>query len=193
MPGAGWTKDASPEEFLRVTGILAARKAALLRAGAILQSEWVEILGSPGTGKLYEEGFAFITTKGAPRRVIRIRGSAKFPGRSAPHRASAPSLPPAPDRGTRGGLRGSVLIDDSSPERVRVGFNAAQNGRIALALEYGVNVAGSRVGRHPAENFRIAPRPHARPAGDRARPLMTAAIVRVFREQVPDVRVTEGS
>ena len=45
----------------------------------------------------------------------------------------------------------------------RVGMGG-QIGRVGLALEFGVIVSGSRVGPHPAGNFRIAPRPHARPA-----------------------------
>jgi hypothetical protein len=65
-------------------------------------------------------------------------------------------------------------------------------GRIGLALEKGVNVAGSAVGRHPARNFKIEPRPHARPAGERAKPAMTKGVVIVMRKATRDVTLSGG-
>ena len=186
----GWTRDASAGEFLKVTGILAAREAALNRAALVLQSEWDDVLGEPGAGRLYEKGFAFITSAGSPRKAIRVKGSSRIPGRTSDHVASKPFQPPAPDRGGRGGLRSGVLIDNRKPDLVRVGFARGELGMIALALNYGVNVGGTRVRRHPATNLKIMPRPHAEKAGAQARPLMTKAVRAVFRSEVNDVPLT---
>ena len=190
MPRKGWTETASADEFMRTVGILRARQAGLFAAAKTLQSVWADTLSAPGTGKLYEAGVAFFTTKGSPRRVVATKGSPGLPSRARAHRASKPGDPPAKDRGL---LAASVAIDPpaagSIKNRVRVGMGGTR-GRIGLALEKGVNVAGSAVGRHPATNFKIEPRPHARPAGERAKPAMTKGITIAMRKVGVDVRLS---
>jgi hypothetical protein len=162
---------------MRTVGVLRARRVGLYRAAVILQSVWK---------------VAFFTTRGSPRRVVAAQGSAKLPSRSRPHRAAKPGDPPAKDRGL---LAASVGIDPPAAgqvkRRVRVGMGGSR-GRIGLALEKGVNVAGSAVGRHPARNFKIEPRPHARPAGERAKPAMTKGVVIVMRKASRDVGLSGG-
>lgn len=178
MPSDGWSKNATADELLRGIGYTAARTAALRRAGVVLQSEWKQLLNQPGRGKRYEAGLAFITTSGAPRRVVAVRGTPTFPGRNAPHTASAPGDPPAKDRGV---LAAAVQVGNVDRRgNLRVGMGGPR-GRIGEALEFGVNTPESRVGRHPAPGFKIDPRPHGRPAGKRAAPKMTGVVVRELR------------
>lgn len=172
MPRSGYSKSASGDEILRAIGYAAARDAAVKRAGLVLQAEWKELLNRPGSGKRYEAGVAFITTRGSPRRVVAVKGSPLHPSRSSPHTAAAPGEPPAKDRGL---LAASVLVGDVRDGALRVGMGGPR-GRIGKAQEYGVNTAGSQVGRHPAPGFRIPPHPHARPAADRARDKMGDAM-----------------
>jgi len=164
---AGWSMGAKPNDILASLGILQARRSALMNAGIELQGEWKDILNQPGSGKAYEKGIAFITKNG---RVIAIPGTPDNPGRTSTHTASAPGEPPAPDMGGRG-LKGSIAVVEM-PDRVRVGTGL----RYGLALEYGVNVAGSRTGPHPGRNFVLQPRPHARPAAKAAKDGMTRAV-----------------
>jgi hypothetical protein len=188
MPRAGWSKGASGNEILEQMGILAARRAAVLRAGVIFQGVWKEVLNQPGGGKRYEQGVAFITTKGSPRRVVPVKGTPGHPGRARAHTASRRGEAPAKDRGV---LAASVLVGQESDGRVRVGMGGPR-GRIGLALEYGVNTAGTRVGPHPATGFKIDPRPHARPARDEAARQMTKGIVTVLKTKTKGPAITGG-
>lgn len=161
----GWSLNASPTQVIGALGFIAARQAALKRAGIELQGEWKDVLNQAGSGKRYEPGIAFITKNG---RVIAIPGSPDNPGRSSAHTASAPGEPPAPDTHKLGQSIAVVEMNDT----VRVGTPL----RKGLALEYGVNVSGSRTGPHPGRNYVLEPRPHARPAAKAARVGMTSAI-----------------
>lgn len=186
MPRKGWSKDASGKEILDQLGIMAARKAALLRAGVVFQSVWKETLNQPGSGRRYEQGVSFITTRGAPRRVVPVAGTPGHPGRARAHTASAPGEPPAKDRGI---LAASVQVGQATDGTVRVGMGGPR-GRIGLALEYGVNTAGSQVGPHPAQGFKVDPRPHARPAKEDAVPRMTQGVVAVLRQKTKGPTLT---
>ena len=75
-----------------------------------------------------------------------------------------------------GELAGSIQIDDRGHE-IHIGTNL----RKALALEYGVNVAGSRVGPHPDASFVLEPRPHAVPALNASEPEMKGGMVQAYR------------
>jgi len=170
MPVPGWSLNARPQQLLATVGLLTARRAALLRAGIELQGEWKEVLNTAGAGKEYGPGVSFITTKGkGARKVVAIAGSPGAPSRGSSHVASAPGDAPAPDTGT---LKNSIGVVPQPSGAVRVGSNL----RYSLALEYGVNVSGSKTGPHPGENYRLQPRPHARPAKARAQEAMTAGI-----------------
>jgi len=161
----GWTLKASPAQIVAGMGMMAARKGALKRAAIELQGEWKDVLNQPGSGKTYPAGISFITKGG---RVIAIPGSPGHPGRSSSHTASAPGEPPAPDTHQLGQSIGVAEVG----ENMRVGTGL----RIGLALEYGVNVAGSRTGPHPGKNYVLQPRPHARPAKEAAKDGMTAGV-----------------
>jgi hypothetical protein len=130
---------------------------ALLRGALVLESNWKQILLTPGTGRVY--------------------GKRK-------HRASSPGDPPAPDygnlqrsithetasaRGTRSG-RGSL---GSALESivVRVGTNV----EYAEPLEFGTTNAGK------SHNVVIEPRPHARPALAASKEQMTDAVVATLK------------
>lgn len=182
MPRRGYSQSASGKEILEAIGYTAARAAGLKRAGVAVQTEWKTLLNQPGFGKRYEAGVAFITHGG---RVFPVKGTPLNPGRATPHVASAPGQPPAKDRGL---LAASVVVGDVEEDTVRVGMGG-RRGRIGLALEYGVNTAGSQVGRHPGRNFRILPRPHARPAAELARDNMTDGVVVELRKNTHDARL----
>ena len=157
MPTAGWTLKASPAAIIGGMGILAARDAALLRAGITLQTQWSAQLNTAGSGVTYDT--AFRTIKG---RVVPIGRAARS------HTASKPGDSPAPDTGQ---LKQSIAVAKTS-QGVRVGSGL----RYALALEYGVNVSGSKTVPHPDPSFVLQARPHARPAFRKARPKMSNAI-----------------
>ena len=164
MPQAGWTLGASPRDVIRGLGILAASQSGLLRAGIILQTEWQRVLNTAGGGETYSQEF-------------RLVGGHTVPvGKAArTHTASAPGEAPAPDSGQ---LKQSIAVVPIARENflslptVRVGTGL----RYALALEYGVNVSGSKTGPHPDANFVLQARPHARPALKRARRKMTPGL-----------------
>ena len=181
MPKRGWSLFATPAQLLANTGLLAARRVGLMRAAVELQGEWKAILNQPGSGKVYEVGTSFITTRG---RVVPVKGTSKNPGRSSAHQASAPGEPPAPDRGI---LRNSIEID-VKPDRIRVGTGLRQG----LALEYGVNVSGTKTGPHPGENYRLQPRPHVRPAGEAAKSPMTQGMKLEFQRKVRGPELSDG-
>jgi hypothetical protein len=162
---AGWSMGARPSDIIASMGILAARNAGLKGAGIELQGEWKDILNQPGSGKVYPTGISFITKNG---RVIAVPGTPEHPGRTSTHTASAAGEAPAPDTHELGQSIAVVEMAD----RVRVGTGL----RKGLALEYGVNVAGSRTGPHPGKNYVLQPRPHARPAGKAAKDGMTRAV-----------------
>lgn len=146
----------SPQGVIAALGLLAARDAMLERGAIELQTEWKTQLGQPGSGATYPSGTGFVTKGG---KVIPLRASPSYEGRKATHRASAPGESPAKDTGI---LQAAVQVAKVEGDW-RVGMGG-KVGRVGLALEFGVNVSGSRVGSHPAGNFRIEPRPHARPA-----------------------------
>jgi len=158
----GWTMAARPDQVIAALGVMKARDAALERAAIELQGEWKDVLNQPGSGRVYPAGLTFITKGG---RVIPIAGSPGHPSRSADHQASAPGEAPAPDIGS---LRQSIDYAKVG-EHWRVGTGK----RHGLALEYGVNVAGTKVGPHPGKNYVLQPRPHARPAKEAAKDGMT--------------------
>lgn len=143
----GWTLVTSPAGIAAGVGITSGSRTALLRAGFALQAEWKRLLNTPGQGREYTT--RFFTSNTSPRAVIPY-------GERPLHRASAVGDPPAPDTGA---LRNSIQVVGQG-DKVLVGTNL----RYGLALEYGVNVTGSQVGPHPAANYRLEPRPHARPA-----------------------------
>lgn len=151
LPGPpGWTLVTSPAGILAATGILTAQRRGLKRVAILLQSSWKEVLSLRGKGKTYSIRFAFVNG-----RVVPLTGVSR-----PAHRASAPGDPPAKDTGESAA---SIQIDDRQGNRIRVGTNK----RSLLALEYGVNVPGSKVGQHPDPNFVIEPRPHAEVAWNR--------------------------
>lgn len=168
MSTAGWTLGMQPRNVVATLGLLKARDAAIMRAGIELQGEWKSLLNQPGGGKMYEAGTGFITTDGV---VVPITG--QDGSRGSAHRASSPKEPPAPDKGT---LKNSIAVVDMGDGTVRVGTGQ----RIGLALEYGVNVSGSRTGPHPGKNFVLQPRPHARPAKENATSGMTDTVAATF-------------
>ena len=157
MPRAGWTLGASASDIVAGLGILAARDAALLRSGIILQTEWQRVLNTAGGGQTYDTDFRTIGG-----RVVPVGRAARS------HTASAPGEAPAPDSGQ---LKQSIAVAKTT-DGVRVGSGL----RYALALEYGVNVSGSKVGPHPDANFVLQARPHARPALKRAKRKMTKGV-----------------
>lgn len=157
MPRAGWTLGASASDIVTGLGILAARDAALLRAGIILQTEWQRTLNQAGGGQTYDTDFRTIGG-----RVVPVGSAARS------HTASAPGAAPAPDTGA---LKQSIAVVKTA-RGVRVGSGL----RYALALEYGVNVSGSKVGPHPDASFVLQARPHARPSFKRAKRKMTKGI-----------------
>lgn len=172
-----WSLRIPAPALVQNLGLIGAADGAMLVAAGELQSEWKKVLSRPGSGKLYEAGMSFFTTAGAPRRVVAYRTAHGGPRRSTAHRASAPGDPPATDFGH---LRAAVDIEREGVAAYRVGMGGNE-GRIGLALEYGVNVAGSKVGRHPAKNFRIDPRPHGRVAVEEGLPNMRESALRVAK------------
>jgi len=185
MAVRGWTLNSKPGQIVAALGILAARDAALSMAAEELVTEWKLVLNQPGRGKLYERGTAFITTSGANRRVVPVGGSPEAPGRASDHRASAPGDAPAPDEGD---LRSSI-------DRARMpngSWRVGTGKRSGLALEYGVNVSGSLTGPHPAEDFRLQPRPHARPAMVAAKDGMTESMVSGLKAGVRAPQLNSG-
>ena len=157
MPRAGWTLGASASDIVTGLGILAARDAALLRAGIILQTEWQRVLNTAGSGQTSD--LEFRTVGG---RVVPVGQAARA------HTASAPGEAPAPDTGQ---LKQSIAVAKTT-NGVRVGTGL----RYGLALEYGVNVSGSKTGPHPDASFVLQARPHARPAMKRAKRKMTRGV-----------------
>jgi hypothetical protein len=160
----GWTLATTPTGVLAGVGIVVRMRQALQQAALELQSEWKGLLAQPGSGATYTNRFATIGG-----HVVPFADDAR-----PPHTASAPGQPPAKDTGE---LAASIQIDDSDVDRIRVGTNL----RYGLALEYGVNTVGSKVGAHPDPGFVILPRPHARPAKDRAEPKMKDRMIRGAR------------
>ncbi len=171
MSAPGWSLQGGPRSVLATIGLFAARRAALMRAGLELQAVWKDELNQPGTGTRYPAGSGFITKGG---KVIPIAGGEG--SRSVAHTASAPGAAPAPDTGQ---LRRSIAVAEMGDE-VRVGTGL----RYGLALEYGVNVSGSRTGPHPGRNFVLQPRPHARPAKAKAMGEMQKGARLVFAGKV---------
>jgi hypothetical protein len=173
--GRGWSLGAPGFDIAATLGLLVAAQNGLEGQAEELQATWTEILNSPGTGKQYEEGIAFITHR---QRVFPVPGRPGHPGRASAHRASAPGEPPASDDSL---LEKAVQIQRKSPFKISVGMGG-EIGRVGLVLEFGLNVPGSRVGAHPAKpsGYKIEPRPHARPAGKialgRMRPGMHKAL-----------------
>ncbi len=178
MSARGWSLQGGPAKVLGTLGIFAARRAALMRAGIELQSVWKDELNQPGTGTRYPAGSGFITKGG---KVIPIAGAEG--SRSSAHTASAPGAAPAPDTGE---LRRSIAVAEMGDE-VRVGTGL----RYGLALEYGVNVSGSKTGPHPGKNFVLQPRPHARPAKAKATGAMTKGVRLEFASKVRAPRLGE--
>lgn len=176
MPKPGYSLNVTPAQLREAAGIGdRVIRAALFEAANELRNAWTEILETPGTGNVYPKGIRFVTLMNAfPPRVIAFQDDEL--GRKAQHTASAPGEPPARDTGAS---IASITVDDqdlASINLVRVGTNM----RHLLALEFGVNVAGSAVAPHPG-GIVIEPRPHARPAKDRAVPRMNERVVSVLR------------
>ncbi len=173
MPRAGWTLGASPSQIIAGLGLLAARDAALLRSGIILQSEWKQVLNTAGGGQTYDTDFR--TIKG---RVVPVGKAARS------HTASAPGEAPAPDTGQ---LKQSIAV-----VKVSGGVRVGTGLRYGLALEYGVNVSGTKVGPHPDPSFVLQARPHARPAFTRAKRKMTKGLsTRLSTNRVPSLTPQE--
>ena len=173
MPQAGWTLGASARDIVTGLGILAARDAALLRSGIILQTEWQRVLNTAGGGQASDTDFRTIGG-----RVVPVGRAARS------HTASAPGEAPAPDTGQ---LKQSIAVAKTT-DGVRVGTGL----RYALALEYGVNVSGSKTGPHPDANFVLQARPHARPALKRAKRKMTRGVrVTLSSAKLPTVTPQE--
>ncbi len=165
MATAGWTLGASPSQVIVGLGILASRDAALLRAGIALQAVWSAELNKAGGGRTYDTEFRTING-----RVVPVGKAARS------HTASAPGEAPAPDTGE---LKQSIAV-----ARVPGGVRVGSGLRRALALEYGVNVSGSKTGPHPDPSFVLQARPHARPSLPKAKRGMTKGI----RTQLSAVR-----
>ncbi len=179
MSTAGFTLGATPAQILAATGIIAARRAGLLRAAIVLQGVWKEQLNQPGTGATYDVEFRTINGRVVPAGK-----------RSSPHTASAPGESPATDTGQ---LKQSIAVAEVGVRGAAIGGVRVGSGlRYALALEYGVNVAGSKTGPHPDASFVLQARPHARPALVRAKIGMTKGIkTRLNSMRLPSVTPNE--
>ena len=165
---SGWSLLIPAKALVGQLGLVGAADASMLAASATFQGDWRKVLSRPGSGRLYEAGQAFFTSAGSPRRVIPFRSSTGGPRRSRAHRASAPGDPPATDFGH---LRAAVDIEREGVASYKVGMGG-RIGRIGLALEFGVNTPGTKVGRHPGKGLRIDPRPHGRVAAADSLPNM---------------------
>lgn len=176
MPRPGFSLNVTPAQLREAAGIGDRTiKAALLEGANELRNAWLEILETPGTGRVYPKGIAFVTLMNAfPPRVIALEEDDA--GRRAQHTASAPGEPPARDTGAS---IASIVVDDQQLGMINL-VRVGTNQRHLLALEFGVNVAGSAVAPHPG-GIVIEPRPHARPAKDAAVPRMTRAVAAVLR------------
>ena len=144
--------------LLKAVGADKATEAGLFVGAQSLKGTWIKVLKRSGSGKLYRAGESFFTTKGAPRRVVSVMRQGGGLRRTSSHRASRKGEPPSSDFGN---LASAVDTQRVNRGDYKVGMGG-RTGRIGLALEYGVNVAGTKVGKHPAKNMRIDPRPHAR-------------------------------
>ena len=179
MSAAGFTLGSTPAQILAAVGILSARNAAVMKAGIELQGVWKEQLNQPGSGETYEVEFRTIDG-----RVVPVGK------RSSPHTASAPGDSPAPDTGQ---LKQSIAVADVGVRGGQIGGVRVGTGlRYGLALEYGVNVSGSKTGPHPDKNFVLQARPHARPALVRAMSKMTKGLrTRLQHMRLPSVTPRE--
>lgn len=146
------------------------RRMALRMAAEHGAAVWRKMLSGPGSGRLYPAGLQFITKGG---RVIPIQDKSGVRRSRAAHRASRPGDAPAKDSG---GTASRIYVNLDNPDAPR----PASPDRHLLALEHGVNVAGSQVGTHPG-GIVIAPRPSARPAMEEAIPEMRKIMLRVLR------------
>lgn len=169
-PKPGWTLNADPEDIAASLGLVAAARSGVMEAAAVLQEEWINLLKQEGSGRVYPADITFITHDGT---VIPIEADL---GREEDHQASAPDEPPATDRGT---LAASIGIDPS-PQAVAP-FTPGKIGRVRVGspLEYARYLEWG-VDDHPG-GITIAPRPHARPAKEKAKEQMTDAIVSELR------------
>lgn len=184
MPARRWSLKRSPTALLGVLGIDIARQRALAASALTLQRSWKEVLNQPGTGEVYERGLKF-WTDGSNK--VRVAKGVPY-GRRSSHRASSPGSAPAPDTGT-GALRSAVQVKMTQGGRkARVGMGG-EVGRVGLTLEFGLNVTGSKVGKHRGD-IQIAPRPHARPAMAAVRDEMTEDWVLRMRDGVKTPNLT---
>lgn len=175
VPGApGWSLLLGQRALVTRLGLLAAADAGILGAANTLQTDWRRVLSRPGSGRLYAAGQAFFTSSTAPRRLVPFMSGQ---GRSHAHRASAPGEPPASDAGH---LRAAVEVEREGVASYRVGMGG-RIGRRGLALEFGVNTPGTKVGKHPAEGLRIDPRPHGRVAVADSQPNMRKSALQNMR------------
>lgn len=169
----GWSAKAPISDLIReIVGPPERLRGALREAAEVLAGEWREVLSGAGEGELYEAGTGFVTVGGRTFPVKKRKdGSApQVRLRQVDHRASKPGDAPAMDSGA---TAASIGIDDGDPDELRVGSNR----RTLLALEFGVNVAGSKVGEHPG-GIVIEPRPSMEPALEAAEPGMREAFRR---------------
>ena len=176
FPGVpGYSLLLGPRALLNRLGIFASIDQGVERQAEVVATVWRRNLKKRGTGRLYEAGTSFITTKGTgPRRVIPVARAAG--ARTSAHRASAPGKPPAGDTGA---LVAAVATERAGFAKFKVGMGG-KIGRIGLALEFGVNVSGSQVGEHPGD-ITIEPRPHGRLSIRQARNRATEALISASR------------
>jgi hypothetical protein len=157
----------TPKQLLDRAGITQRIQDGLEKAGLALVATWKEVLSTPGRGEFYPRGTRFLTIGGRTFATIDLEE-----GRSADHVASAPGDPPAPDTG---GLRNSIDME-AEPGLVTVGTG----NPVAAWQEFGVGTAEALGGPHPG-GIVIEPRPHGRPALERALPLMNRVMAEALR------------
>ena len=160
MPAKGWSLGIPAPALLKAVGIDQATKAGVFAGAQSLRSTWFKVLKRKGGGKQYAAGLQFFTTKKSPRRVVAVMKAGGLPRRQSSHVASKPGDPPSSDTGA---LAEAVAVEEAEGHGAyKVGMGG-KIGRIGLVLEYGLNVAGTKVGKHPG-GIVIQPRPHARTA-----------------------------
>ena len=125
-----------------------------------LQNEIVQMLGRPGTGRLYG-----LVEGGRRRRISAGAASNVSAGgnlRSAGfHRASAPGEPPAADTGN---LRKNVTI--AKPQAVS---KTDASGK-SIGWFFGIGVIYARALEYGFPKRKLAPRPYVAPSIDKVRP-----------------------
>ncbi|HET8777977.1 MAG TPA: hypothetical protein VFN76_09990 [Candidatus Limnocylindria bacterium] len=158
-----------------------ARKAdALDAAGDLAVSTLVDVLSTPGRGRLRQQGLKTAGSATKPRKVKGVLTGRRTSIAGAT-RASAPGDPPAPDSGA---LRSSAAKERVGDTGMRVGVRM----KYGAYLEHGTSCRGPRRGRGKlgarAGPGAIAPRPFLARTVERLRTLLGPAVRAVFDRAV---------